>query len=120
MVEYPAAMTPMVLVEFEPAPTGDDLLSAACTLGPGAMKARLADWAELRDRCSEVRQDDARAVLVLAPDEPLDAVARLVAHESECCAFYRFSLRVAGGMRELEIDAGPTGAEAVAALLSIG
>ena len=58
-------------------------------------------------------------MLVLSADEPLEAVAGLVARESECCGFYRFSLHVAGGTRELEIDAGPGGTEAVEALLSI-
>jgi hypothetical protein len=113
-------MTRMVLVEFESSSTADELLSAACTLGPGAMKARLADWAALRDRCSNVRRDGSRAVLVLAANEPLDDLARLIDLESECCGFYHFTLRVAGDRRELEIDAGPTGAPAVAALLSLG
>ncbi|HEX6475241.1 MAG TPA: hypothetical protein VF114_09190 [Candidatus Limnocylindria bacterium] len=113
-------MTELVLVEFEPAPAADDLLSAACTLGPGAMKARLADWAALRDRSSEMRVDGQAAVLVLAADEPLDAVTRLIDLESACCSFYHFSLRVAGDRRELEVDAGPSGGPAVAALLSLG
>ena len=110
----------MVVVEFEAAPAADELLSAACTLGPGAMKSRLAEWTALRDRCSEVSRDGSRTVLVLAANEPLDELARLIDLESECCGFYHFSLRVAGGRRELEIDAGPTGGPAVAALLSLG
>jgi hypothetical protein len=58
-------------------------------------------------------------VLTLAPDKPVDAVAGLMALESDCCAFYRFSLRVSGSARELEIDAGPNGHLAVEALLSM-
>jgi len=95
------------------------LISAACTLGPGAMKERLAEWLALRDRCTDVRLTPEGAVLTLAPDEPMDAVARLMALESECCGFYRFSLRVAGETRELEIGAGPNGRPAVEALLSV-
>lgn len=107
------------MIELE-SPSGDELLSAACTLGPGAMKARLADWIALRDRCTNVRHTPAGAVLTLAPDESVGGVARLMALESECCGFYRFSLRVTGATRELEIDAGQNGRPAVEALLSIG
>ena len=82
------------------------------------MKERIAEWVALRDRCSEIRQTPDGTALTLSADEPLDAVASLVARESECCGFYRFSLHVAGGTRELEIDAGPGGHPAVAALLS--
>ena len=88
------------MIELE-APAGDELLSAACTLGPGAMKERIGEWVALRNRCIDVRRTPDGAVLILSVDEPLDAVAGLVARESECCGFYRFSLRVAGGTREL-------------------
>ena len=92
--------------------------SVRLALGPGAMKERIGEWVALRNRCIDVRRTPDGAVLILSVDEPLDAVAGLVARESECCGFYRFSLRV-GGTRELKIEAGPGGAEAVKALLSI-
>jgi len=107
-----------MLIELD-APSGDGLLTAACTLGPGAMKDRLAEWIALRDRCIEIRLTPGGAALTLASDEPIESVARLMALESECCGFYRFSLRVSGETRELEIDAGPNGRPAVEALLSI-
>ena len=46
-------------------------------------------------------------------------LTELMALESECCSFYRFSLAVSGPVRELEIDAGPSGHLAVEALLSM-
>ena len=49
----------------------------------------------------------------------MDAIARLVALESECCAFYRFTIGIEGRDRELIIDAGPGRAVAVEGLLSI-
>ena len=107
------------MIELE-APPGGDMLSAACTLGPGDMRDRLADWAALRDRAVGVRPTQEGAILTLEPDEALDAVAQLVALESQCCGFYRFDLRVSGATRELEIRAGPSGRPAVEALLSTG
>ena len=107
------------MIELEAA-RGDGLLNAACTLGPGAMKERLAEWVALRNRSTDVHLTPEGAALTLAPDESIENVARLVALESECCGFYRFSLRVTGDTRELEIDAGPNGRPAVEALLSIG
>ena len=99
--------------------TTDQFKSAACTLGPGAMKERLGEWLALKKRSTNVRRTSEGAVLTLASDEPLDSVTELMALESECCSFYRFSLAVSGTVRELEIDAGPNGHLAVEALLSM-
>jgi len=106
------------MIEID-AQTADQFKRAACTLGPGAMKERLGAWLALITRSTDVRRTPEGAVLSLATDEPLDAVTELMALESECCAFYRFSLAVSGPARELEIDAGPNGHLAVEALLSM-
>jgi hypothetical protein len=108
----------MIFVEVEP-PPGGELLSASCTLEPGEMRQRLSEWLALTERCAQVRPTPTGAVLELVDDEPLDRLVKLVEAESECCGFYRFSLRVSGSARELEIDAGPNGHLAVAALLSL-
>jgi hypothetical protein len=107
-----------MMIEVD-AHTADQFKSAACTLGPGAMKERLGEWLALRNRSTNVRRTPEGAVLTLAADEPLDALTELMAVESECCSFYRFSLAVSGPVRELEIDAGPSGHLAVEALLSL-
>jgi len=97
----------------------DGLVGACCTLGTDELPQRLAEWRRLRDRARTVDRFDEGVHIALAHDEAVDAVARLVAMEAECCAFYRFSLEVAGPRRELTIDAGPGGGEAVAALLGL-
>jgi hypothetical protein len=110
-------MTQMLFVDLEP--DGASTLRASCSLDDDAMPARLAEWLALRQRGSGFRQTDGGAVLVLADDESLPQLDDLINRESQCCAFYRFTIRVAGDTRELQVDAGPGGYPAVAALLSL-
>jgi MerR family transcriptional regulator, copper efflux regulator len=98
---------------------GERLIGASCSLGAAEMKERLASWRALRDRATDVQPITGGVRLGLAPDEGLDEVARLVALESACCAFYDFALRVGGTSRELKISAGPDGTAAVHALLGL-
>jgi hypothetical protein len=107
------------LIYIDPEPGGEPALHAACTLDADEVPARLAEWRALRERASDVRHSDGAAIITLAADEPLPALAELINRESACCGFYRFTVRVAGDSRELEIDAGPDGRVAVAALLSL-
>jgi hypothetical protein len=102
------------------APTLDDrLLGAACTLGATDARARLRDWAALRDRSTGIRPIPGGVAMGLDADEPIDRVADLMALESECCAFYTFTLRLDGQTRELEITAGEGREIAVRTLLGI-
>jgi hypothetical protein len=111
---------PRVVIEItEPPGPGERLIGAACTLGADEMPARLRRWAGLRDRAREVRQVPGGRVLLLADDEPIGPVADLAALESECCAFYTFSLRLDGPTRELHITAGPGNEPAVEVLLGL-
>ena len=98
---------------------GAVVLKASCLLDGQEMRLRLAEWRALRERCAWIRRTDDGAVLSLAATEPLPAVLDLMDRESECCGFYRFTVRVTGDARELEVDAGPGGFPAVAALLSL-
>lgn len=107
------------LIVLPPPVAEERLIGAACTLGAVEMKERLAAWRGLRDRATEVQPITGGVRLGLAPDEALDDVARLVALEAACCAFYDFSLNVGGPSRELAISAGPDGAGAVRALLGL-
>ena len=100
---------------------GDALVGASCTLSAADLRQRVADWRQLRNRAQAIEPTvDGAYRLRFAADEPMDPVARLAALESECCAFYRFTIRIDGPDRELTIDAGPDRSAAVEGLLSLG
>ncbi|MGH2381974.1 MAG: MerR family transcriptional regulator [Candidatus Limnocylindria bacterium] len=93
------------------------LIGASCTLGMADLKQRLVDWRALRDRAAHVESIPGGVRMTFAADEPIEPIARLTALESECCAFYTFTLRVDGPARALEISAGTGGEPAVHGLL---
>jgi hypothetical protein len=95
------------------------LIGASCSLDAAGLRERVAEWRALRERAGEVERVAGGARLRFAQDEPMDAVARLAALESECCTFYRFTMLVDGPRRELTIEAGPASADAVDALLGL-
>jgi hypothetical protein len=107
------------VTELELPMAPDPRIGASCTLGAADLPGRVAEWRSLRDRAIAVEAIEGGARLRFAPEEPIDAIARLVALESECCAFYRFTIQVGGSHRELTVDAGPGGAPAVHALLGL-
>lgn len=93
------------------------MIGAACDLSSDEMRVRLAEWRRVREAAAsvEVLADGAR--LTFDASEPMGPLADLLARESECCAFYTFTLRIDGPARYLEIGAGPGGAPAVDALI---
>jgi DNA-binding transcriptional MerR regulator len=96
------------------------LVGAACTLNGDQLRERLAEWRGLRDRAARIEPHPGGARLTLDPGEPVTPIADLVARESECCAFYTFTLRIDGPTRELDVTAGAGGEPAVQALLGLG
>jgi hypothetical protein len=100
--------------------TGEDrLLGASCTLSAADVRARLGEWAALRDRSTGIRPVSGGVAISLNATERIDLVANLVARESECCPFYAFALRIEGSARELQISAGAGREVAVRTLLGI-
>jgi DNA-binding transcriptional MerR regulator len=97
----------------------DRMIGACCSLGDAELKQRLADWRALRDRATGVEPIAGGTRLTFSHDEPIEPIAQLAALESECCAFYTFTLRVDGPARQLDISAGLGGEPAVAGLLGI-
>jgi hypothetical protein len=103
----------------ESAPLPDPLVGACCSLEADDLRQRLAEWRALRDRATGIEPLEGGVRLTLSADERMDAVAQLVDAESRCCPFYRFTIRVEGPGRALSVEAGPTGAPAVRALLGL-
>ncbi|MGH2716679.1 MAG: MerR family transcriptional regulator [Thermoleophilaceae bacterium] len=95
------------------------MIGASCTLDTAELKQRLADWRALRDRAAQIEPIPGGARLTFAADELIEPIAKLAALESECCAFYTFTLRIDGPARALEISAGIGGEPAVHGLLAI-
>jgi hypothetical protein len=100
--------------------TGEDrLLGASCTLSDADVRARLGEWAALRERSTEIREISGGVAISLDPQEPIDRVANLAARESECCPFYTFTVRLEGPSREMQITAGQGRELAVRTLLGL-
>jgi len=109
----------MDLIQLTEATAEDRALGACCTLATADMPARLKEWSDLRDRSLGIRQIQGGVSLELATSEPMSQVADLIARESQCCAFYTFTLRIDGQARELQITAGEGREIAVQALLGV-
>jgi hypothetical protein len=98
---------------------GERLIGASCTLDAPQLRARLGAWRDLRNRARAVESVSDGVRLVLPAEEPMAGLIDLVVSESECCAFYTFTVSVEGRERRLEISAGPRGGPAVHALLGM-
>ena len=95
------------------------LLGAACSLNSAEMRERMTEWRGLRDRASAIEAIEGGARLAFDAAEPMAPLADLVTRESECCAFYTFTLRIDGPSRQLEVSAGICGEPAVRALIGL-
>lgn len=95
------------------------LIGACCNLGSAEMRERLQEWRALRDRSTSIEPIGGGARLTFDAAEPMAAIADLAARESECCAFYTFTLVVDGPTRRLHISAGAGGEVAVRALIGL-
>lgn len=82
----------------------------ACTLDAGAMPGRLEDWRTMLDH-AVARTRTPTGTLRVEFDGVTDLVdlARLVAAEQQCCAFFSFAITVDGRGIALEVGA-PDGA----------
>jgi hypothetical protein len=97
----------------------DPMVGAACSLDTDDLRERLAAWRVLRDDALTIDVAGDAVRISFPVDHPLTEVARLVALESACCPFYRFTIQVSGSNRALEVDAGRSGLPAVRALLGL-
>lgn len=88
-----------------------------CTLEPGAMPDRLADWRAILERArTRTTGPDGTLHIELGDGSDLGELARLVAAEQRCCAFFSFAITVDPGGVALEVRAPAGAAEVVTSL----
>lgn len=78
----------------------------ACTLEPGAMPDRLAAWRDVLDGATARRSTGDGALRIeFGDDVDLAELARLIAAEQACCAFFAFALTIDHRGTALEVSA---------------
>ena len=85
----------------------------ACTLEPGAMPDRLAEWASVLQRATRRTAIDGGLRIELGADVDLGDLGRLIGAEQHCCAFLRFTLTVDADGIALEVRAPELAADIV-------
>jgi DNA-binding transcriptional MerR regulator len=91
----------------------------ACTLEPGAMPDRLAEWDRVLDHAEARIATSDRGLRIefgADPDVDLGELARLVAAEQRCCSFFAFAITVDHRGAALEVRAPDDAAGIVADL----
>jgi len=86
-------------------PTVPTVVPIACTLEPGAMPDRLAEWSSVLSTATRRTDIDGGLRIELGDDVDLGALGRLIGAEQRCCAFLRFVLSVDIGGTVLEVRA---------------
>jgi DNA-binding transcriptional MerR regulator len=77
----------------------------ACTLEPGSMPDRLAEWSGMLQSATRRTAIDGGLRIELATGVDLSDLGRLIGAEQHCCAFLRFSLTVDADGIVLEVRA---------------
>jgi DNA-binding transcriptional MerR regulator len=107
-----AAMSSRVMLVAKPVD-----VPIACTLEPGAMADRLADWSSVLGRVqARVAMVDGGVRLEFDEDVDVGVLAHLVAAERHCCAFLSFALTLDDRGTGLEVRAPEAAAGIVADL----
>jgi hypothetical protein len=89
----------------------------ACTLESGAMPQRLEDWQRVLSLVrTRTETPDGRLRVEFESAVDVGELARLVAAEQQCCAFFSFALTIDRRGVALEVDAPETATEIVTAL----
>ena len=108
-----AAATPVPLVAKPSDPP------IACTLEPTAMPDRLDEWRAVLDRATtRSRAADGALRVQFGADVDLAGLARLVAAERSCCAFFAFTITVDDRGVALEVRAPAEADDIVESLFS--
>ena len=95
----------------------EPLAPVACTLDPGSLPERLAEWRAVLDHAaSRLRTADGGLRIEFDGDLALDGLTRLAAAEQRCCAFLGFAITVDHRGVALEVQAPESAGALVTAL----
>lgn len=83
----------------------DGEAAIACTLEPGSMKSRIADWQALVTHVKRREAVDGGVRCVFASTVPTSQLIALVAAEQDCCQFFAFAITVDSRGVALEVRA---------------
>ena len=104
-----------VPVEFGTTTSG--AVPIACTLQPGEMPDRIADWQRLLDAAtSRSRTADGRIRVEFTAGVDIAELVRLVQAEQQCCAFFAFAVTIDERGTALEVGAPAEAHDIVAAM----
>jgi hypothetical protein len=101
-----------VLVPLGSKPAAGDEVPIACSLGPGEVHRRVADWQAALGAATAREAVDGGVRVHLPRRTPLGPLAALVEAEEACCPFFTFSLTIGADGIRLDVT-GPPGAEEV-------
>ena len=117
MTEPATTVTRGIQITPKRATADSDLV---CTLAPGEMPKRMGDWQHVLERAERRSAITGGVRIAFVPDPELAAeLARLAVLEQDCCAFFTFTVRAAGGRLELDIEAPDEAAELVAMVFGV-
>ena len=106
-------VTEPVAVELQPSSD----VPIACTLVPGAMPDRLADWTNVLDAAQgRSRTADGRLRIEFGDAADVAELVRLVEAEQHCCAFFAFAVTIDERGIALEVGAPAEAQDIVAAM----
>ncbi len=88
-------------------------VSIACTLEPGAVPGRLAEWTSVLDDATQRTAIDGGVRIELSRGVDLAELGRLIGAEQHCCAFFQFALTVDADGVVLEVRAPELAADIV-------
>ncbi len=101
-----ASLVEPAIVTLGPKPdTVPTAIPIACTLEPGAMPDRRAEWARVLTTAVGRSAIEGGVRIELGDDVDLGDLGRLIGAEQGCCAFFRFTLTVDAGGTALEVRA---------------
>ena len=108
-----AGASPKPVILLTSAPSDPPI---ACTLQPGEMPERMADWQSVLGSALRTLEPPTASRIEFARDVDLAELARLIEAEQQCCTFFSFALTVDGRGIALEVGAPDTATEIVSAV----